>query len=271
MRGGLGRFASLLLATALVSGCAPGAAATVSPPPSEPGADSSAGPGDSSTGDGPSSPVRGEQPVLDEASFWQLVDDVRTRAHGDPEVTGELLTARLTSLDDTALTAYQNRYLDLSARLYTWRHWQAAEMACGFTSDDVFTDWRAFVIAHGRSVYESAVTDADTLADVADLPAGCAGVGEAFGFAALTVHDDRHGGDPAALDAFPYDDLEEPDGPRLRDHTAVRADLPRLAVRIPRDGLGQAPGVYVDHRSGVLGRLVSTVTGAFLDRLAGRG
>ena len=307
----LGRFASPLLAAALVSGCAPApetaettdAATTASephtastpqdapvppPPPAEPSpagpnADSgpaaatgpvaglAAGSGDGSHGEATSPPIQGEQPVLDEASFWQLIDDVRTRAHADPEAMSELLTTHLTSLDDTALIAYQNRYLDLSARLYTWRHWQAAEMACGFTSDDVFTDWRAFLIAHGRNVYDSAVTDADTLAEVTDLPAGCEGAGEAFGFAAFSVYYDRHDGDQAALDAFPYENLDEPSGPRLREHDAVRADLPRLAARIPHDGLGQGPGVYVDHRAGVLSRLVSTVTGGFLNRLNGRG
>ena len=134
----------------------------------------------------------------------------------------------------------------------------------------MFTDWRAFLIAHGRSVYDFAVTDADTLAEVTDLPAGCEGAGEAFGFAAFSVYYDRHDGDQAALDAFPYENLDEPGGPRLREHDAVRADLPRLAARIPHDGLGQGPGVYVDHRAGVLSRLVSTVTGGFLNRLNGR-
>jgi hypothetical protein len=214
---------------------------------------------------------QGERPVLDEASFWQLIDDVRTRADADPEAMGELLTAHLESFEDAALIAYQNRYLDLSARLHTWRHLHAAEMACGFTSDDVFTDWRAFVIAHGRAVYEAAVRDADTLADVADLPAGCEGAGEAVGFAAFSVHYARHDGDQAALEAFPYEDLDEPSGPRLRGHDAVRADLPRLAARIPHDGLGKGPGVYVDHRAGVLARLVGTVTGRVLNRLDGRG
>ncbi|GAA0314667.1 hypothetical protein GCM10009528_35430 [Kineococcus aurantiacus] len=214
-------------------------------------------------------PAGGEQLALDEATFWQIIQDTRTRAQADPEAMGQLLTEHLSTLDDAAVIAFEQHYLQAAARLYTWRHLQAAEMACGFVSEDVFTDWRAFVIAHGRATFEAVASDADALADVADLPAGCEGTGEVFGSAALSVYYDRHGQDQAALDVFPFEDLDEPAGPRLREHDAVRADLPRLAARIRHDGLGKGPGTYVDRRSNVLTRLLGTVTGTVLNHLNG--
>lgn len=257
VRGRLGRLAPLLLAAFVLGACAP--ADVPEPAPWRTGAQPAPPPDVPAVVDGP---------VMDEAEFWQVADDARVSAKGDPDGTARLVEQQLGTRDDATVAAYQRRFLDVSARLHTWPHAQAAEMACGFVSEDVFSDFRAFVVAHGRSTFEAVAADPDALADVADLGGGCEGAGESFGFAAVDVYYDRHDGDGTDLDSFPFEELDEPTGPRAVDDDAVRADLPRLAARIPHDGLGKGPGNYVD-ASGLFTRLVGTVTGTLLGRLGG--
>ncbi|GAB3458086.1 DUF4240 domain-containing protein [Kineococcus endophyticus] len=257
MRGRLGRLAPLLLVASVLGACAPADAPqpapwrTASPPAPL-----------------PSAPAVADGPLMDEAEFWQVVEDARTRAHGDADGAARLVVEHLSTRDDATVAAYERRFLDVSARLHTWRHVQAAEMACGFVSEDVLSDFRAFVVAHGRSTFEAVAADPDALADVADLGGGCDGAGESFDVAAVDVFHDRHDGDGTALDSFPLEELDEPTGPRAVDDDAVRADLPRMAARIPHDGLGKGPGNYVD-ASGLVARLVGTVTGTLLGGLGG--
>ena len=203
----------------LVSGCTPGAG--------EPGlvARQPTGP----TGEG------GE-------SFWQRVEDARTRGGGDPDAMAEILRAEFARSGDQALRAFQRDIVEASRRLYTWRHGDAAEMICGFVSDDVFTDWRSWVITLGRETYTRIAEDPDALADVADLSPGCAGGGELFGAAVSGIWFERHGD---ADGDFPWlEPSYPPRGKRLTDRAAVRRGLPRLSARIGADGLGQPPGFF---------------------------
>src|SRR5215217_6507084 len=85
-------------------------------------------------GDGTGGPT--QQPALDEAGFWELGEDVRLQADGDAEAMAEDLTARLADADEETLRGFQERLVEASFRLYTWPHRHAAEMICGFVSDD---------------------------------------------------------------------------------------------------------------------------------------
>ena len=57
-------------------------------------------------GDGTGGPT--QQPDLDEAGFWELVEDVRLQADGDPEAMAEDLTARLADADEETLRGFRN-------------------------------------------------------------------------------------------------------------------------------------------------------------------
>lgn len=180
---------------------------------------------------------------MDEHTFWRIVEDLRVAADGDPEEMSQALAERFAEADDAALRGWEEQFLRASGQLYTWQHWAAAEMVCGFVSDDVFEDWRAWIVTLGRDTFQRVAADPDALADVDDLAGSCGGAGERFAYAVSTVYFERHGDED---EDFPIGNLEEPRGERLADPADVRAALPRLAARIPRDGLGQGPGSYVD-------------------------
>lgn len=175
---------------------------------------------------------------MDEASFWSIVEDARRDADGDPELMAEALASRFGDADDETLRGFQTRLVEANMRLYTHPHAAAAEMICGFVSDDVFTDWRSWVITLGRDTYELVVRDPDNLAGVEDLSGGCGGLGEFFGAAVAGIWFDRHGYETD----FPIvEPIDPPTGDNVTDHPAIRASLPRLSARVPQDELGQGP------------------------------
>jgi hypothetical protein len=189
-------------------------------------------------GTGPSPSTKG----VGSEAFWRTVEDARKLGGGDPATMAEILEIRFAGADDQKLRAFQRELVAVSLRLYTWRHWDAAEMICGFVSDDVFTDFRSWVITLGRETYTRIAANPDNLADVADLARGCEGA-EFFGAAISGIYVDRHGFDD---EDFPFlEELGSPSGKQVTGDEAVRRTLPRLAARIPDDGLGKPPGVFV--------------------------
>lgn len=177
--------------------------------------------------------------VVDAARFWDVIETVRETADGDAEVMAEALETRFSVAEDDDLRGFQEQLVAAHQRLYTWQHLYAAELICGFVSDDVFTDRRSWVITLGRNAFERVAESADNLADVEDFSGGCSGEGELFGAAVANVFYDRHGFDD---ETFPIvEPFEPPSGEKIADHAVIRESLPRLSARIPNDGLGQDP------------------------------
>jgi hypothetical protein len=177
--------------------------------------------------------------TADEPAFWSAVEAARKRAGGDPDAMAEVLEARFAEADDATLRAFQRALVDTSRRLYTWRHWAAAEMICGYASDDVFTDWRSWVITLGRETFTRVAEDPDNLADVADLSEACEGGAEIFGAAVSGIYSGRHGYED---EDFPIlEPSDSPIGEQVTDHQAIRRSMPALATRLRDDGLGGPP------------------------------
>lgn len=89
--------------------------------------------------------------------FWELIDGASTP---------EELHQALSKLDNDALIAFERRHDHFSDQAYDWNLWGAAFVINGGCGDDSFDYFRAFLISRGREVYEAAIADADSLADV---------------------------------------------------------------------------------------------------------
>lgn len=178
--------------------------------------------------------------VMDEASFWALIEDVRQTADGDAEAMADELREALADADADQLGTLHRSLVDANKRLYTWDHGDAGELICGFLGDDSFTDFRSWIITRGKDVFEAVAADPDALADVEDVEATCEGGGEIFAAVPSDLYFELVG------DYFPADvPLLEPDDPpsgeRQTDLEAIRRSLPRLSARFPDDGLGKGP------------------------------
>ena len=119
--------------------------------------------------------------------FWELVDQVKGTKK--PEAAIAKLLRKLTPPE---LISYQEHFDTLARQAYRWDLWGAAYIIGGGCSDDGFIDFRYGLIARGREIYESALANADSLADVAtagEIP------NELFGYAAEEVYEDITGED----------------------------------------------------------------------------
>lgn len=94
---------------------------------------------------------------MDADEFWALIE----RAPSP-----EALHAELAALPEDELVAFERMHAEAFVRSYDWGLWGAAYLIDGGCSDDDFDYFRAYLISRGRSVYEQALADPDSLADV---------------------------------------------------------------------------------------------------------
>lgn len=99
--------------------------------------------------------------------FWKLIED--SGSGGDPGERVESIEAELGERSAEEIVDFERHLADLLAASYTWKLWGAAYLINGGCSDDGFDYFRGWLIAQGRSVFEKAIADPDSLADLADL------------------------------------------------------------------------------------------------------
>lgn len=98
--------------------------------------------------------------------FWQIIDSVHAKSGGDMDRKCELLKEELSALENDELCDFIDHFDGADAAAYTWPLWGAAYVLQGGCSDDSFSDFRATLISHGRSVFERALTDPESLAEL---------------------------------------------------------------------------------------------------------
>ncbi|POX35967.1 polymerase [Streptomyces sp. Ru73] len=103
---------------------------------------------------------------MDETEFWELIDDSREAAEGDPEEQADLLIERLMRRDPDAVIDFARHFEARYNRAYTWDLWAAAVILLDGASDDAFDYFRCWLIGQGREVFEGALHDPDRLADL---------------------------------------------------------------------------------------------------------
>lgn len=135
--------------------------------------------------------------------FWKLQEDL-------PKGEGaeDTLKERLNSLSTDEIAEFQAHFDAAHARAYNWMLWAAAYIIDGGCSDDGFIDFRYGLISRGKQVFEAALTDPDSLADVASedddegyIP------NETFGYVASEVYEQKAGTE------MPRGDNAEPSDP----------------------------------------------------------
>ncbi|GAB2740671.1 DUF4240 domain-containing protein [Streptomyces bullii] len=142
--------------------------------------------------------------VMDETEFWQLVDDAREAADGDPEEQADLLVERLTRLDPESVLDFARHFEARYNRAYTWDLWGAAWVLLDGASDDAFDFFRCWLIGQGREVFEGALHDPDALADLLDdFDEEIDGDGEDLGYAADEAYEQLTGTVAPDLDIAP--------------------------------------------------------------------
>ncbi|MGF1429826.1 DUF4240 domain-containing protein [Kitasatospora sp. LaBMicrA B282] len=114
---------------------------------------------------------------METQQFWQLIEDARQRAAepADAEAVAEAARALLAERSPEQIVAAERALDTLLAQSYLNPLWAAAYTINGGCSDDGFDYFRGWLIMQGRAVFEAALADPDSLAE---LPAVRAAAGE---------------------------------------------------------------------------------------------
>lgn len=104
--------------------------------------------------------------------FWALISESRRefdpdRENGNMDAQVAAIRKLLSDLPMEDVAAFSNAFSKLFHDAYNWDLWAAGYIIEGGCGDDGFTDFRYWLISMGRDVYENAMTDAESLADVA--------------------------------------------------------------------------------------------------------
>ncbi|WP_338703560.1 DUF4240 domain-containing protein [Streptomyces sp. Q6] len=169
---------------------------------------------------------------MDETEFWEIVDTTREGADGDPEDHAELLVDRLLQADPDAVLDFARHFESRYNRAYRWDLWGAAWVLLGGASDDAFDFFRCWLIGQGREVFEGALHDPDSLAELLDdFDDEVDGDGEELGYAADEAYEELTGAVAADLGIPPAS--AEPEGTPIDfENAEVLARLyPRLTER----------------------------------------
>ena len=154
---------------------------------------------------------------MDDDRFWAFIGAARDAAGDDVDdrVTGLEQVLLAHHADEVA--EFRQKYDEMLARSYRRDLWGAAYVMLGGCSDDGFRYFRDWLISEGEAVFEAALADPDSLADVAqdeDFEL------ESFGYVAAEVYEQL-------TDApLPSGKPEEPALPAGKAWN--EADLPRL-------------------------------------------
>jgi uncharacterized protein (DUF2267 family) len=127
---------------------------------------------------------------MDEALFWQIIENARDAAANTAEQVAAI-TADLETLRTREIKKFHKLLLDRMDDAMNWDIWALAFVAQGGCSDDSFEAFRAWLILQGRDVFERALSDVKTVLN--DVPAGLATAGEALMTAAPIAHEMRAG------------------------------------------------------------------------------
>ena len=171
---------------------------------------------------------------MTEDEFW---DHIRATRRADPGDHAERLTARLAGLPPEEVLDFVHLWETVCCRAYRRELWGAAYLINGGCSDDGFHYFCEWLILQGRTVYEAAIADPDSLADVLDgedeVECECSAGCDAW-FAA-TGHDPDGDGYAAYERAMTFRHPKPPKPPPLAprwdfdDDAEVRRHFPRLA------------------------------------------
>lgn len=104
--------------------------------------------------------------IMESEKFWKIIEITRSESIGDYEKQQSQLEKELLKLTANEVLEFDNKFRTLRGEIYNWDFWAAAYIINGGCSDDCFSDFRGWLIGQGRTIYENAIKDIETLAEL---------------------------------------------------------------------------------------------------------
>ncbi len=160
---------------------------------------------------------------MDDAAFWEIIEGAKLGSSSSYD-RPHSLRAALEKLPPDEIQGFHEAYIAKVDAAYTWSLWGAAYVMNGGCSDDCFDYFRDWLISEGQSVYEAAVENPESLANLEGTDEFEL---EEFRYVADEVYETKTGRamDPNYAE-FPDDPTGEP-----WDEDAVDKLFPKLAEK----------------------------------------
>jgi hypothetical protein len=117
-------------------------------------------------------PVQDSKQLMKSEKFWELIEATKSKSKGDYEKQQHELEKELLKLSAVDILEFDNRFRTLRGEIYNWNFWAAAYLINGGCSDDSFSDFRGWLIGQGKTIYENAVSDIETLSNLTETNDG---------------------------------------------------------------------------------------------------
>ncbi|MFD3547321.1 DUF4240 domain-containing protein [Streptomyces sp. NPDC058655] len=102
---------------------------------------------------------------MDLDTFWQIISDTRADTADESE-RADALTEHLVGLTPGEIADFDRHYEEQKVRSCTWLLWGAGYLVKGGCSEDGFDYFRDWLIGAGRTLFEQALADPDSLAEL---------------------------------------------------------------------------------------------------------
>ena len=126
---------------------------------------------------------------MNEAGFWTLIQRAKENAEGLEERVDNL-KAELANFSAEEIRLFDEIYFNQIIRAYRWDLWGAVYVINGGCSDDEFRYFCDFLISEGKAVFESALINPESLADLNDIRDAEL---EEFGYIAADLYEEKTG------------------------------------------------------------------------------
>jgi hypothetical protein len=101
--------------------------------------------------------------------FWRIIK-CTVESNDDPGAQVNALRTALRELTLEEIVSFEMAFRRFLNKAYTWDLWGAAYVIHGGCSDDGFEYFRRWLVSRGHDVYEAALADADSLAELETQP-----------------------------------------------------------------------------------------------------
>ena len=167
-------------------------------------------------------------PLMTEDIFWQIIKEAGSPDRCSPDDQCERITASLSGRSLKELIEFENIRHQLLLKSYTWPMIKACFVTLSYVSDDVFEDFRHWVILNGRRRFYETIANPDAIAEYAQVEDP---VEEISGEPLLFVCENAWDGDVEEIEA----EVDLPDDPDIVDEwppkEQLQAEFPALFAR----------------------------------------
>lgn len=164
---------------------------------------------------------------MDRSRFWEIIDVSRKRGNGNQNAQFDALEEQLRALPAEEVAGFHAHFHECLSRADCNEIYGAAAVIDGFwLTDDLFTYFLEWLIAQGETVFENALRNAESLADVVEKGQLCDF--EGFGYVAARVWQERTGLSAEHVPGPAATGAKAPDNPAWKNDDDLKQRFPRL-------------------------------------------